>query len=140
LDGFNPIPPSTLESYRGDGSTNASQYQLEKYMKHTAPSGCYAINSVFDNPTWDNYQNYLICASASGCMEVDDYGRKRYIWHAGSTTGIQYNNGQFESTCSGITVVLAENVSHVHAYPYNFHPESRPCAKCGRLVPFDPSK
>ena len=133
-----PVDSSTLEA--NPGGKYPYDYQWEKYVKHTVPTEIYSINSVFLNSTWNSYQHHMVSAMASGCLEIDDWGRKNLILFAGSTTGMQYNNGMFASTCSGVMAVLTENSTMVHAFPCNFHPESRSCEKCGRPVPFDPRK
>src|SRR3972149_3632859 len=71
----------------------ATQYQLDKFLKHTTPTGNYALNSVFSDPSISAYSGYLVNAGASGCLEVDDYGRKNIVWIAGSPIGITIQGG-----------------------------------------------
>jgi hypothetical protein len=118
---------------------NASGYVLEKFIKHTAPTGTYPVNSVFDNTDWHKYKDYAVVTAASGCLEIDDQNRKNLIYFAGERTGLRYDNGQFTCPCSGVKLVRAENVTRLHPFPSDFHPESRQCANCGVPVPFDPS-
>ena len=37
-----------------------SNYQLEKYMKHTVPNPSYSVQSVFPSASTQAYQNYLL--------------------------------------------------------------------------------
>jgi hypothetical protein len=114
------------------------QYQLDKYVKHTQPTGVYPVNSVFADPSWGAYQNHLVAAAASGCLEIDTQGRKNLIFFAGEQTGLRYDNGHFTAPCSGVKVVCGEDAAKVHGFPSDFQPESRACATCGEPVPFDP--
>lgn len=130
LKGYiSPIDPSELER---------SQYQLEKFIKHTAPDRAYPTNSVFNDSNGETYQSYMVSAAASGCLEIDDQGRKNLIYFAGKETALRYEDGIFAATCSGVTVVCGESSGHIHAFPSDFHPESRNCDCCGDSVPFDP--
>jgi hypothetical protein len=38
----------------------ANSYQLDKVVKHTAPTGVYPINSVFRDPDLDLYKDYFV--------------------------------------------------------------------------------
>src|SRR5689334_7580821 len=77
------------------GLIPATVYQLDKYIKHTAPSGIYSLNSVFNDPSWGIYQNYMIAGAASGCLQIDDAGRKNLLFFAGEETGLTYQSGSF---------------------------------------------
>src|SRR5947208_15019894 len=59
-------------------------YSLGKFIKHTAPTGVYAVNSVFNDPSWATYQNYLVAAAASGCLQIDDSGTQEPPFLCGS--------------------------------------------------------
>jgi len=61
----------------------ANQYQLDKFLKHTAPTGVYSTNSVFDDKQWTDYEEYMVTTTASCCLEIDDQGRKNLIYFAG---------------------------------------------------------
>ena len=126
-----PIDPSAI---------NATPYQLEKYLKHTAPTGIYPKNSVFNDPSWQSYKDYMVAPAASGCLEIDDAGRKNLIYFAGEETGLLYENGTFTASCSGVMLVCGEDVGKAHSFPTDFFSESRICKGCGELVPFDPRK
>lgn len=118
----------------------ASQYQLDKFIKHTDPTGVYTTNSVFLDSSWSTYQGYIVTTASSGSLEIDDKGRKNLIYFAGSETGLRYDNGVFTATCSGVVLVCSEDTGRFHAFPSDFQPESRKCAICGEAVPFDPRR
>jgi hypothetical protein len=84
----------------------ASDYQLEKFMKHTAPSSVEKINSVFKTSDFATYRDYVVNSAASACLEVDDRDRHNYIFVAGEITGATFSNDSFVTTCSAVKVVL----------------------------------
>jgi hypothetical protein len=116
----------------------ASGYLLEKYIKHTAPTGIYPVNSIFQSSDWQKYKSYALLTAASGCLEIDDQNRKNLIYFAGEKTGMRYDGGVFTCHCSGVKLVCAENVVRMHPFPSDFQPEAQQCANCGALVPFTP--
>ncbi len=71
-------------------SLTGTFYQLEKYIKHTAPTGTYPLNSIFIDPTYNTYRGYILTGTLSGLLEIDNYGRKNYLWYAGEVTGAEY--------------------------------------------------
>ncbi len=100
-----------------DLNLSGTPYQLNKYLKHTAPTNMDGFISVFDDPTYDKYENWCITASLSGCVEVDDSSRINVIYYAGYDIGITFNSGI--PVCCGDTVklVLHQNEDKVHGYP-----------------------
>lgn len=110
-------------------------YSLEHFIKHTAPTGVYDINSVFNDPSWPTYQNYMIAGAASGCLEIDDRGRKNLLFFAGKETGLTFQSGRPTISCSGVIVVCSETSGKIHAFPNSVPAESQRCASCGGLVP-----
>jgi hypothetical protein len=124
-----PSEPDTL-------NLTGTAYQLEKYIKHTSPTGTYQVNSIFDEPNFDSYRNYIITGTISGMLEIDDRGRKNLIWYAGEQTGVEYRNGAFIAPANGIKIVLPEDSQCIHAFPiqgcsgtvYN-------CLICGSPLP-----
>lgn len=118
-------------------AVSANSYQLGKFIKHTAPTGNYPVNSIFNDPDWSSYQDFMVTTANSGCLEVDDQGRSNLIWFAGEETGLRYDSGMYSASCSGVKVVLAENSGTIHAFPSDFHPESKTCGHCGKSVPYD---
>jgi hypothetical protein len=119
----------------GLGQIN-TQRQLDWFWKHTAPKKDYPVNSVFLDSSSTDYCNYMVSTIAAGCVEFDDEGRKNFILFAGSTTGLQFNNGVFESPCNGYKTVLTESSTTVHAFPTYFRPEIRICENCRKALPF----
>ena len=114
------------------GSVTGTEYQLEKYIKHTAPSGSYPVNSVFDSPDSAMYSNFIVATMASGCVELDDQGRTNLVYFAGDKTGARYEHGEFVCDVSGVKVVLAHDGARVHGFPTgigNLGP--RYCDACG---------
>ena len=73
-----------------------SEYQLEKFLKHTAPVK-YSYVSVFDSTGTENYKNYTVSTASSGWVEEDDRGRINMVWYAGKYTGATFENGIFKS-------------------------------------------
>jgi hypothetical protein len=125
-----PASPSSLTD---------TPYKLCKFIKHTAPSASavYSINSVFNDPTYQAYENYVVNATASGFLEIDYQGRKSIIWFAGSEIGVEYHNGVFVAPTDGVKLVLPEDVSRLHPFSIGSSPlKSTSCASCGRSIPF----
>ena len=119
------------------GPLQQTQYQLSKFIKHTAPTGTYPKNSIFHQPDHQAYEKYIVTAAASGYLEIDDHGRKNLIYFAGQETGLCRDGSGFSWPCSGVTVVLSHDLAKAHAFPADCAPECRVCANCGCLVPFD---
>ena len=111
-----------------------TNYQLDKFIKHTAPTGNYAMNSVFNDPKYPTYRDYTISGALSGCVEVDNKGRSNIIWYAGKETGLTYS-GNFNLPVSGIKIVLHQDNAKIHAYPFQV-PETKHCQDCGVLIPY----
>ena len=113
-----------------------SQYQLDKFIKHTAPAAAYQLNSVFDDPTYKSYGDYVVSTAASGALQIDDHGRKNLVWFAGRRTGAEYCSGVFAAPTEGVKVVLPENDTKLHAYPIAASPHSCAiCPSCGTTIP-----
>lgn len=117
-------------------SLTGTSYQLGKFIKHTAPTGTYPLNSIFDDPTYDTYSQYVVTGTASGLLEIDDGNRKNFIWFAGRRTGAEYRNGIFIAPTSGVKVVLPEDDTKLHAFPITASPPSTVnCVSCGKPLP-----
>jgi hypothetical protein len=125
-----PVTPSS-----GLGPTTS--YQLGKFIKHTVGTSGYNLNSVFNDPLWSTYQDYLVAGTASGCLQIDDKGRKNLIFFAGKETGLQYQSGVFSASCSGVVVVCSEDAGKIHAFPSDLAAESQICQFCYRPTPSD---
>lgn len=109
-------------------------YQLEKFIKHTAPTGSYSINSVFDDPKYAEYKDYTISGALSGCVEIDNRGRKNLLWYAGKRVGLTYS-GAFTVPASGVKIVFHDNETKIHTYPFN-PPKAQRCKECGVVIPY----
>ncbi|MCI0558924.1 MAG: hypothetical protein MN733_10545 [Nitrososphaera sp.] len=127
---------SSLVTPASPSSLTGSQYQLDKFVKHTAPTASYHLNSVFAGPTLQAYSTYVVNTAASGFLEVDDQGRKNLIWFAGSQNGVEYRNGAFSAPTAGVKVVWPEDDNKLHAYPIAASPlRIEVCASCGKQIP-----
>ena len=124
-----PVDPSALPP---------GPYQLGKFVKHTAPSSVHSVNSIFHDPDWSAYEQYLVNTAASGCLEIDDQNRKNLILFAGQEVGLLKVNGVFRAPCSGVKLVCSEDAVKAHGFPIAFEPQSRTCESCTGSVPFDP--
>jgi len=122
-----PVEPFTF---------TGTSYQLDKFIKHTAPTGIYQINSVFDDPTYTTYHDYIVTGTISGMLEIDDRGRKNLIWYAGRETGAEYQNDVFIAPASGVKIVWPEDDQKLHAYPITYSPGAiNYCQICGTPMP-----
>jgi hypothetical protein len=118
-------------------SLTGSTYQLGKFLKHTTGAGTFSVNSVFNDPSIETYENYLITTCNSGGYEVDDGGRVNALWFAGKDTGVTYNNGQYSLPTSGVKVVLHDNELMIHAFPVAINPQMKICCECCGPMPYD---
>lgn len=125
---ISPVVPTS-------GLPPASGYLLEKFIKHTIETSGHPINSVFNDPRWGVYQNYIVAGAASGALEIDDLGRKNLVFFAGRETGLTYANNAFAMSSSGVKVICSEDEAKIHAYPYAIGLGVQRCATCGRPVP-----
>ena len=109
-----------------------TQYQLGKLLKHTAPTGCYPLNGIFDDPSYERYESYVASALSSGSALVHDDGRVSMLWAAGSQIGLRIEQGKPVVPADIVTVVLADDEYHIHAYPdASVHFGVAKCASCG---------
>ena len=106
----NPEIPTTL---------TGTSYQLEKFTKHTAPTGSYPYNSIFSDPSYEIYQNYIVTTMVSGSVQVDDLGRTNLIYLAGKEVGATYENDELIVPADAVCVVLNDNECRIHGYPLN---------------------
>ncbi len=114
-----------------------TEYQLAKFIKHTIPTYYGGSLSVFDDPAYSTYATYVGNTSGSGCLEIDDSGRKNLIWVAGKNTGFTYVNGIFRQPEDAIRVVLYDNQLKIHAFPTNSYiVDTKRCHRCGELVAY----
>lgn len=112
-----------------------TSYQLEKYVKHTVPTGTYSINSVFADPTYEKYSQYVVTTMASGSAVVDERGRVNLLWIAGEQTGATYEDDDLVLPTNGVFVVWHEDETKIHAFPVDTtqFTDAR-CQCCGRQI------
>lgn len=135
---YSCTPRTTTSSATVPLALPTNPYQLEKFIKHTSPTGVYSINSVFDSTDYAKYRDYIVSAQASGCLQIDDNGRRNYIFYAGEKTGAQYHNGTFAMPSSGVVLVLSADAAKIHAFPSSHTPNTQVCCVCGKPVPSYP--
>ena len=112
-----------------------NNYQLDKYIKHTVPNPSYPVQSVFDSASTQAYQNYIVSASLSGSVQIDDQGRKNIIWIAGKKIGFKYENGKIQHPENCVKVVLSTDSGSIHAYSQSSTEFfGAVCSDCGRIV------
>jgi hypothetical protein len=113
-----------------------TEYQLEKYLKHTAPTSAYLFNTVFPSPGSATYADYVIAAVNSGHVEIDAKERINIIYVASSTTGMALSAGRFIGPTDAVKLVLPHDEERLHAFPILVEDiEPLPCDRCGKLVP-----
>ncbi len=113
-----------------------TQYQMEKYVKHTAPSSTFSFNSVFSDPSTIAYRDYIVTTVSSGPVQVDSLGRLNVMWVASKETGISYQNGRFYSNTHAVKVVFHDDQFKIHAYPTQSSDlAGHTCCACGKVIP-----
>ena len=113
-----------------------TQYQLEKYLKHTTTTTAYNFNTVFTGPSSYTYSNFIVSAVSSGHVEVDDQNRINVVWVASTPTGIAMRNGSFVGPTDAVKVVLHSNALKIHGFPISVASLNVGfCQVCGRAVP-----
>lgn len=118
------------------GVLTLSNYQLEKFVKHTAPTGmAAALHSVFDDPSASAYRHYQVVAGASGYLDRSDPNRPTLCYFAHEKVGNTYLNGVFQQPASGVRVVCIGNSAKIHAFPDASVLSKVLCTGCGRLTP-----
>ena len=111
-------------------------YQLDKYIKHTTPPAVQGFITIFDDPSYETYQGYIVTGTISGMLEIDNRNRKNFIWYGGYQTGFEYLDGNYIAPVSGVKIVYPEDDQYIHAFPiagvsgtiYN-------CSICGKALP-----
>lgn len=118
------------------GNLFQNSYQLEKYIKHTAPtSASHNFNSVFTDPSTVAYKDYIVSTVNSGSVEVDNRNSVNITWVASKDTGMSFKNGSFHSKTDAVKVVFHDNQFKIHAYPIPSTGVLRKkCNICGKLT------
>ncbi|HLZ15578.1 MAG TPA: hypothetical protein VKQ08_00975, partial [Cyclobacteriaceae bacterium] len=96
------LNPGGIDHLNFTGST----YQLGKFVKHTLPPTHSGLVSIFSDPSYSNYKNYIVNTVASGSTEFDQYHRKNIIWYAARENGVSFLNGIPRNTTDIVKVVL----------------------------------
>jgi hypothetical protein len=122
-------------------SLSATSYQLGKFVEHTAPASSALskrVNSIFDDPSYSGYKNYIINTAASGWVEQDKQGRINLAWYAGKKTGVEYHNGAFFAPADGVKVALSNNTFKIHGFPFTTPSKLKTakCKNCGASIPY----
>jgi hypothetical protein len=124
--------------YKGCPTTEdvlGSTYQVKKFIKHTVSSPQYNQVSIFDDPSTQAYQDYIVNSFASGCFEIDDRGRGNIILIAGSSAGALYENGAFKAPQDAVKIVLSLDPQRLHAFPIGSTKLSTGvCEGCGKPI------
>ena len=118
------------------GSLLGSIGQQQKHAKHTQLPTTYALTSIFSDPSTKAYESFIVSASCSGTLEIDDLNRKNVIVFAGQKAGALYKNGRFELDQNSVKVVQYDNPSKIHAFPTGSTGASTAkCSVCGQPTP-----
>ena len=108
-------------------------YQLDKFLKHTIPASWSNVHSIFNDKSYQGYENFIVSTSASGCVEIDNLGRVNVLWVAGKDIGVTYQNGVPVCLADTVKVVMTKEKYKVHAYPTGSAADlqSEKCHSCG---------
>ncbi len=113
-----------------------TQYHLDKYLKHTAPTSTHGFNSIFLDPSTVAYRDYIVTAVSSGHVQIGTSGKVNVIWVASSGTGISYQNGRFYANADAVKVVFHDDQFKIHGYPTeSAELVGHTCCVCGRMIP-----
>jgi len=114
-----------------------TQYQLDKYIKHTAPTSINNFNTIFAGPASSTYQTYIVNTISSGHVQIDDHGRTNVVWVASAQTGITYNNNRFVGPTDTVKVVFHDESNKIHGFPiHSSELGVAKCILCGRPIPY----
>jgi len=116
------------------GLTPSSGYALQKFLEHTVSGMTGKLKSIFNERGWAPYQDFMVDAVNSGCLEIDNQNRKNLIVLADKETGVTFHSGNFVGSCYAVKVVLSEVSGHSHAFPLDIPAESEVYATCGRRL------
>ena len=112
-----------------------TEYQLNKFIKHTVVDPLFRIASVFNDPRVKTYENWVVNSVASGCVVLNPNGVQAYVFVAGKEVGLTYKRGSFHTVGDSVKVVLPTDPKKVHAYPMSSHIiAAKKCATCGDPV------
>lgn len=107
-------------------------YQLGKFIKHTAPTGTYDVNSVFADSSTQAYRGYIVTGTLAGYTEIDDRGRTNLLWFAGQQIGVTVRKGQLVTPADMVVVACHDNKWKIHGFPApSTHYGQLNCQNCG---------
>ena len=110
-------------------------YLLGKFLRHTEPVTDSGVVSVYNDPTYENYEGLTISGSASGAVEIDHRGRQNSIFYAGRDIGATYRDGVFQCPADCVKVVISHDTGKLHSFPVESQPlQSARCADCGAPI------
>ena len=122
------LPIENLDTLNPTGTA----YQCMKHTKHTAPTGIYSVNSVFDYP--DRYVDYLINAGLSGSVQLyHDGSIRKVILFAREYIGSKQQNG-FVMPTETIILVYPNERPKTHIYSEEARLYDTICSDCGCLI------
>ena len=107
--GIRPTPPST--------DFLATQYQREKHQKHTIPASSHPIQSIFDNPSADYYQDTMLEAYQRGAIEVTPRGNDvLFCPSTQSSIGYKQSYGLHIGRQDTVRIVKSDDSLHTHSF------------------------
>ena len=112
-----------------------SSYQLDKFIKHTLPPSQSGLISIYSDPSYGAYKDYIVNTMASGSTMFDQFHRKNVIWYASKENGVSYLGGIPHSTTDVVKVVLSHMEEKIHSYPVNSSELiTKKCKRCNTNV------
>lgn len=113
----------------------ATKYQTDKFNKHTRLTASGGPISVYSETGYSNYASRIVSALSSGCLEIDDGGRKNLVILDERQNGMTWNNFQPVATTDATKVVLSEYPQYAHAFPTGSSDVRKAfCEFCGNRV------
>lgn len=96
-----------------------SSYQLGKFIKHTVPPTTppRKLVSYFDSKEYDDYKDYIVSATHSGSVEIDNNNKTNVILVAGKNDGFAEKSGSAIIPNDSVKVVLHTDPFKIHAFP-----------------------
>ena len=125
-----PVDPAFI-------NLTGSPYTLTKFMENTIPASGLGkqLNSIYADPTYNDYKAYYVNASASGSLEVQPDGKKNIIWYAGRDLGPAFETGSFKFSGEAVKIVYPENSGKLHHFHVDAHNYlTNVCSICGSPV------
>jgi len=119
----------------GTGNTSdltGTNYKTKKFLKHTVPVNSARTIGVFNDPTLQAYEQFVISSNASGSVEVDKSGRTNLVWYAGREVGFSWVDGRAKVPNDAVKLVLAHDHEKIHIFSISSADYAgRTCDVCG---------